>query len=145
MAKKRPTKKKTSATAKRKPSTAQLAKLDREILELANRRADLTAQREATASERIGVEEAELESIVNQNQGPLNDAAVRSTFRELISGCAATARQQRVAFLGPEFTYSHLAAIEKFGQAAELVPVNSIAAVFEEVDSGHVEFRHRAD
>jgi chorismate mutase/prephenate dehydratase len=46
----------------------------------------------------------------------------------------------RVAYLGPEFTFSHLAAIERFGQSAELVPVGTIAAVFEEVERGQAQF-----
>jgi chorismate mutase/prephenate dehydratase len=46
----------------------------------------------------------------------------------------------RVAYLGPEFTFSHLASIERFGQSAELVPVSTIAAVFEEVERGQAQF-----
>jgi chorismate mutase/prephenate dehydratase len=50
------------------------------------------------------------------------------------------ARPTRVAFLGPEFTYSHLAAIARFGQSVELTPVGTIAAVFEEVEQSQAEF-----
>jgi chorismate mutase/prephenate dehydratase len=45
-----------------------------------------------------------------------------------------------VACLGPKFSYSHLAAVARFGQAVEHVPVGSIAAVFEEVNRRHVQF-----
>ena len=65
---------------------------------------------------------------------------VRAVFRELVSGTRALQTPIRVAYLGPEFTYSHLAAIERFGQSAELVPVGTIAAVFEEVERGQVQF-----
>jgi len=65
---------------------------------------------------------------------------VRAVFRELLSGVRAISRPTRVAYLGPEFTYSHLAAIARFGQSAELTPVSSIASVFEEVERGHAEF-----
>jgi chorismate mutase/prephenate dehydratase len=61
-------------------------------------------------------------------------------FRELVSGMRAVQQPLRVAYLGPEFTFSHLAAIERFGQSAELVPVGTIAAVFEEVERGHAEY-----
>ena len=47
---------------------------------------------------------------------------------------------QRAAYLGPEFSYSHLAAIERFGQSGELVPVSSIGAVFEAVNRGDVQY-----
>ena len=53
-------------------------------------------------------------------------SALRSVFRELISGSRALERSLRVAYLGPAYTYSHLAAIHRFGQSVELVPVGSI-------------------
>ena len=45
-----------------------------------------------------------------------------------------------MAYLGPAYSYSHLAAIHRFGQSVELVPVGSIAAVFEEVNRRHADF-----
>src|SRR5206468_10653076 len=41
----------------------------------------------------------------------------------------------------PEYSFSHLAAVERFGQAVELVRVRSISAVFEEVNRSHADFR----
>ena len=49
-------------------------------------------------------------------------------------------RTLRVAYLGPKYSYSHLASVAKFGEAVEHVPVGSIAAVFEEVNRRHVQF-----
>jgi chorismate mutase/prephenate dehydratase len=57
-----------------------------------------------------------------------------------MSGSRALQQILRVAFLGPKFSYSHLAAVAKFGAAVEHVPVGSIAAVFEEVNRRHVQF-----
>ena len=65
---------------------------------------------------------------------------MRAVFRELISGSRSLEKDLRVAFLGPAYSYSHLAAIHRFGQSVELVPVGSIAAVFEEVNRGHADF-----
>ena len=141
MAKKRPTKKKQPASGtKRQPSTRQLEKLDREILSLVNRRAELTSQRAHSQVAESGNDEQTLDKILAQNKGPLDGSSVRAIFREVLSGSHAVGRSMRVAFLGPEFTYSHLAAIERFGQSVELVPVGTIASVFEEVEQGHAEF-----
>ena len=65
---------------------------------------------------------------------------MRAIFRELLSGTRALAKTLRVAYLGPTYSYSHLAAIERFGNSAELVPVATIAAVFEELSRKHVDF-----
>ncbi len=145
-----PSKKKTSknqttakTTTARKPSVAQLAKLDREILELINRRAELTAAREGANSGLAAdllAEGKALDAIVEKNTGPLENAAVRAVFRELLGGSRAIGQQVRVAYLGPEYTYSHLAAIECFGQSCELAPVGTIAAAFEEVERGQSNF-----
>ena len=77
---------------------------------------------------------------VAQNSGPLSDDCIRAVYRELVSGSRSVQQALRVAYLGPEYTYSHLAAIERFGQSVKMVPVGSIAAVFEEVDGRQVDF-----
>lgn len=146
MSKKRPTKKKKSASGvSRKPSLRQLDKLDHEILALANKRAELTSKRDhlddgLQVSTNAKTDAETLDRIVAQNRGPLDNKAVRAVFRELLSGSHAMARPMRVAYLGPEFTYSHLATIQRFGQSVELVPVGTIASVFEEVEREHAEF-----
>ncbi len=81
-----------------------------------------------------------LDMLVSAVPGPLPERTVRAILRELESGCRSTVRQLRIALLGPQYSYSHLAALHRFGQGMEFVPVGSIAAVFEEVDSGHCEF-----
>jgi chorismate mutase/prephenate dehydratase len=73
-------------------------------------------------------------------RGPLPERCIQTIFRELASGCRALVRDLRVAFLGPLYSYSHLAALHGFGSSVEFEPVGSIAAVFEEVNRGHSDF-----
>jgi chorismate mutase/prephenate dehydratase len=105
----------------RNASKASLEKLDRQIIELLNARAAAAVDG-------------------SEGKAELPAKAVEAVFRELESGIRALGGPVRIAYLGPEFTYSHLAAIAKFGQSAELVPVGSIASVFEEVERRQADF-----
>lgn len=124
----------------------QIDKLDLDILEKLSRRATVAGQIGKVKSEAGGEvfsasrEEEVLNHVLTANSGPLAPVTLKSIFRELISGCRALQRVQRVAFLGPEYSYSHLAAIDRFGEAMEYVRVGSIQAVFEEVTRKHVDY-----
>jgi len=124
----------------------ELDAVDHEIIATINRRAAIAKQigeKKQGDSQTIFDPQREAQVVkqaVANNPGPLGDDAVRAVFRELVSGSRAVQTPLRVAYLGPEFTFSHLAAIERFGQSAELVPVGTIAAVFEEVERGHAQF-----
>ncbi len=78
--------------------------------------------------------------VAGHNKGPLPDKCLQAVFREVISGSRALEKTLRVAHLGPAYTYSHLAALQRFGQSVDYVPVSSIAAVFEEVNRGHCDY-----
>ncbi|HMP06372.1 MAG TPA: prephenate dehydratase domain-containing protein, partial [Lacipirellulaceae bacterium] len=142
MAKKMPRGDKSPARRTARPSAAELAKLDRQIVALLNQRAELTRQRRAgdggAADDMTSL--AVLAAAAEANPGPLPARTVEAVFRELLGGIRAIDQPLRVAYLGPEFTYSHLAAIARFGQSAELAPVSTIAAVFEEVERGHAAY-----
>jgi chorismate mutase/prephenate dehydratase len=64
------------------------------------------------------------------------DAAIRAIFREVISACLALEAPMRVAFLGPDGTFSHMAARHLFGLAATYREATTIAGVFDAVRSG---------
>ena len=76
------------------------------------------------------------ERLLNNNPGPFPNDALKSIYREIISACLALESPMKVAFLGPKATFSHLATMQQFGLSAELVPLKSIPAVFEEVEKG---------
>lgn len=125
---------------------SSIDKLDHQILKLINDRADLAGEIGKIKTEHGSEvfnparEDEVLQNVAAANKGPLDVATVRAVFREIISGSRALQKIVKVAYLGPEYSYSHLAAVERFGQTVEFVRVGSIAAVFEEVNRGHVDF-----
>lgn len=145
MAKRKPAKRKTgsgsAAELKRK-----VDKTNRDLVKLLAEHARLTtkmARLRANAGDPVYDVEAEqrtLQQAVRSNRGPLPERCVRAIFRELISGSRTLVKPLRVAYLGPTYSYSHLAAIERFGSSAELVPVATIAAVFEELNRANVDY-----
>ncbi|HEY2882355.1 MAG TPA: prephenate dehydratase [Pirellulales bacterium] len=85
-------------------------------------------------------EEEVLARIAAHNKGPLSTHCLQAVYREVISGSRALEKSLRVAHLGPAYTYSHLAAMQRFGQSVDYVPVASIGAVFEEVNRNHCDY-----
>jgi len=137
------------ALAAVKSYRSQIDKLDLQILKLINERAEAAGEIGKIKIENgedifsPAREEEVLTNVLeahNKIHGPLDAGTVRAVFREIMSGSRALQKIIKVAYLGPEYSYSHLAAIERFGQAVEFVPVGSIAAVFEEVNRGHADF-----
>lgn len=135
------------------PSLATLREridaIDAELLRLLNERGEC-AQQVAAAKRALGEEaagfyrperEAEvLRRVRAANPGPLPDAALVRLFREVMSECLALEEPLNVAYLGPEGTFTHLAARKHFGHAVSLLPLASIDGVFREVESGRVRF-----
>ncbi|MBN2210034.1 MAG: prephenate dehydratase [Sedimentisphaerales bacterium] len=71
------------------------------------------------------------------NKGPLPDRCLIAVYRELMSGSFVLERPLRIAFLGPEGSFSHTAAILKFGQSVEYEPLPDITSVFDEITRQH--------
>jgi chorismate mutase / prephenate dehydratase len=125
---------------------ASLRQLDRQILQLINRRAEITTRLVESAPNRLAAvfnlhaDDQLWQELTTTNPGPLPNAAVRGVFRQILSAARQKVKTQRVAYLGPPFSFTHLAAIERFGESADLIPVSTIASVFEEVNRGHADF-----
>ena len=78
-----------------------------------------------------------LEKITKTNQGPLPDRCLIAIWRELMSGSFVLERPLRIGYLGPAGSFSHTAAMLKFGQSVEYEPLADIRSIFEEVSKGH--------
>ena len=136
----------TTAAKAATNSAQELARMDSEILKLLNRRAAATAKLiesdpnwwSATYDPRS--DDDLLKRIEGENPGPLPADAIRGVFRQVLSAVRNRVRPRRVSYLGPAFSFTHMAAVERFGESADLIPVNTIAAVFEEVNRGHADF-----
>ncbi len=136
-------------TSKRAGSAAdlqkQLQQTDRQLVELLHKRAQLIKHVASIHAEngKVSLEDPEerqrLEALAATHTGALPPECVRRVLREVYSGSRALVRPVRVAYLGPKYSYSYLAAVERFGSAADLVPLASIAGVFEEVNRRQVD------
>lgn len=125
---------------------SQIDKLDLQILKTINERAELAAEIGKVKNDQAAEifsparEEEVIKNVMEANKGPLDEGTIRSIFREIMSGSRALQKVIKVAYLGPEYSFSHLAAVERFGNAVEYMRVGSIASVFEEVNRSHVDF-----
>lgn len=120
--------------------------VDDSILELLNRRAQVVIEvGKAKAGEKRDFyvparEQAIYSRLSGQNSGPFPTEAIRRVWREIISASLSLEHPLKVAFLGPQATNTHVAAMEQFGLSAQLVPQKSVTAVFEDVERGRTEF-----
>lgn len=75
-----------------------------------------------------------LDRLAADASGPLPPQALRAVYRQIISACRNLQRPVRAAYLGPAYTFSHMAAVTQFGETAELLPTLSIEEVFAAVE-----------
>ena len=75
-----------------------------------------------------------------RNSGPLRDEEILRLFREIMSACLAQQEPLKVAFLGPEGTFSQTAVLTHFGHSVRALPLSSIDEVFHEVEAANADF-----
>jgi chorismate mutase/prephenate dehydratase len=118
--------------------------IDERILELLNQRAiHARTIGEIKGSGVVYRPEREaqvLRRIKQLNQGPLSNEAVARLQREIMSECLALERPLSVAYLGPEGTFTQLAAIKHFGHAAHTVACSSVDEAFRLVESRALDY-----
>jgi|SRR5678809_167757 chorismate mutase / prephenate dehydratase len=126
----------------------EIDRIDDEILRLLNERSKsvieigkIKKQKDAGANLHTPAREAAIiERLVQQNSGPFPSEAIRPVYREIMSASLSLEGPQKVAYLGPRATFTHMACMQKFGSSAQYIPANSIREVFSEVERGRVNF-----
>src|SRR5215467_4276744 len=129
-----------------KPLRDQIDAIDDEILRLLNRRAEVVIEVGKIKQEGRDPfyapvrERAIVERLSAQNPGPFPTEAIRSVFQEIISACLSLELPLKVAYLGPEATFTHMACKRRFGLSALYVPSGTISGVFDEVEKGLADY-----
>jgi chorismate mutase/prephenate dehydratase len=122
----------------------QIDRIDDELLKLFNQRAGLAQQigkvKGTGAVLRPEREAQVLNRMAQDNKGPLSRQGVTQLFTEVMSQCRALEAPLRVAYLGPHGTFSEAAVFQRFGQATEGVPADTIDAVFAAVEGGAADY-----
>lgn len=115
----------------------RIDEVDREILARLNERASLVEDvgRLKSGGERGPIYVASRErdlvaALIELNPGPFPNPGLVHVFREIISATRSLEKMVGVAYLGPEGTFSHQAAIRQFGTQVELLPVATLSEVF---------------
>ncbi|MDW7973623.1 MAG: chorismate mutase, partial [Thermodesulfovibrio sp.] len=124
----------------------EIDKIDEKILKLLNERAKLALKiaeikrKESSPFYDVVREKKIIENLLRLNKGPLPNEAVKIIFREIISATLSLEESQKVAYLGPEGTFTHLAAIKHFGSFARFESYENIKDIFEAVEKGLTRF-----
>jgi chorismate mutase/prephenate dehydratase len=117
--------------------------IDHQLVELLNERARVVVEIGKLKSKTGGQiyapdrEKQVLEKITKANKGPLPDKCLVAIWREMMSGSFVLERPLRIGYLGPGGSFSHTAAMLKFGQSVEYEPLADIRSIFDEVSKGH--------
>src|SRR5882672_900460 len=117
----------------------QLVKLlnerTRHVLEIGNIK--IKAGEEIYAPHR---ERAVLHRVCKSNQGPMTDESLRAIYREVMSSALALEKSMTIAYLGPEATFTHQAAIRRFGSSLRYSAQKTITDVFTEVSKNRADY-----
>jgi len=78
--------------------------------------------------------------LAENNKGPLPNSAIQAIYREVMSSALNLEKPLTIAYLGPEYTFTHLASMKKFGSSVDYASCNTITAVFDEVRKGRADY-----
>ena len=120
--------------------------IDSKVLKLLNERALVTlkiGKIKSARKESIYVPNRESEvykRLSENNKGPLSNAALQAIYREIMSSALNLEKSLTIAYLGPEYTFTHLASLKKFGSLVDYSSCNTITSVFDEVSKARADY-----
>jgi chorismate mutase/prephenate dehydratase len=120
--------------------------IDKQIVHLLNRRADKTlaigqVKKERKASIYAPAREKEIfAALARENKGPLTLDTLKAIYREIMSASLSLEKPLIIAYLGPRATFTHLAAMKRFGASVSYLPCNNISDVFLEVEKDGADY-----
>ncbi|MDD5281698.1 MAG: prephenate dehydratase [Candidatus Omnitrophica bacterium] len=120
--------------------------LDRRLISLLNLRAEITkkiGKEKINTGKNIYSPEREMQvlrKVACLNKGPLKKGALEAIYREIMSASLALEKLLKVAYLGPQASFSNLAALKRFGSQMNYVACGSIPEVFLEVERGAADY-----
>ncbi len=145
--KQKPKTKKTRASDKHLQTLRnRISTIDERIVNLINERAKEVIkignvkQRLDSDFYHPGQEKEVYRRIREMSSGPISAPAMRAIYREIMSACLALEKELVIGYLGPPATFTHLAAISRFGASVEYLPVSNISDVFSEVETDHADY-----
>jgi len=126
----------------------QIDSLDAQIQELISARARLAQAVRETKGELLHAvdyyrperEAQVLRAVAARNRGPISDAEMLRLFREIMSVCLAQQEPLKIAYLGPEGTFTQQAVNQHFGHSVQALGVTGIDDVFSQVESSEADF-----
>jgi chorismate mutase/prephenate dehydratase len=83
---------------------------------------------------------AVLQRVCKSNPGPITDESLRAIYREIMSSALSLEKTMTIAYFGPAATFTHQAAIQKFGSSLNYSPQKTISDVFSEVARGRADY-----
>jgi len=128
------------------PIRIKIDELDTQLVGIINRRLALAQEIGQIKRATDGViyaperEDAVLSKVVALNEGPVKNEALRAIYRELMSAAIALEKPLSIAYLGPEASNTHAAAIKKFGASVDYHALATIADSFTAVEKGEADY-----
>lgn len=128
------------------PIRENIDRLDKQLVELLNERLKLAAEIGKVKRSQGGQiyvaerEDAVLRKVTGQNQGPIKQEALKAIYREIMSAAIALEKPMLIAYLGPEASNTHAAAMKKFGASVDYHAMATIGDIFTAVEKGEIDY-----